>query len=72
MVATSPFTYVTDLSEYTEGSSSHVIMRCGMSFSTSHNETYTLPEYAANISSTRSIKDQRRTYVTRGDVKILE
>ena len=40
------FPYVTYLTEYTEGSSLHIIMRCVTIFSTSHEDTSTLTVYA--------------------------
>ena len=48
MVALSPFPYFVDLAADTESSSLHVIIRCVVSSSTSHDDPSPLTVYAEN------------------------
>ena len=72
MVDLSPFPYVTYLDAAIEGSSVHVIMKCVMSFSTSHGKPSPLTAYVANPESTRAAADQKRMYFRGGADWILE
>ena len=60
MVALSNFPYTTDSAAKNEASSLHVIMRCVMSFSTSHNDPPPPTAYAENPSPTGSEEYYRR------------
>ena len=48
MVDFSTFPYVTDLAAEMEGLSSHIIMRCMTSYSTSQYDNFLLTVYTAN------------------------